>query len=118
MTDVYFEIVVRRRALPYAPARVLFSQISYGGVDLGAPAGETNAPSLRVKVDQGIVKKGREFVVRVRGYESDEHVVSVFAWPEGADDAETPNVDERWVLLTEPPVEGKGAIVIRTRFPK
>ncbi len=114
--DIYFEVVVRRTAAPHQPARIHLNQVSYEGIFLTAPR-ETMEPSVRVRVPAKHVKPGRALTVCVTPSDPGEHVLAVYAWPEGQDDPAT-TVDERWVLLTDPVVRGKGDLTATLVFPR
>lgn len=116
MTDVYFAIIVRRTSAPYQAARFHLNQVSYDGIFLTAPR-ETTEPSIRVRVPAEHVEAGRALTVCITPFDPGEHVLAVYGWPRGEDDPTTA-VDERWALLTDPVIRGKGDLTAKLVFPQ
>lgn len=114
---IYFEVHVRRVGQPYRPVRQRIHQISYRGFPLIEP-GNYERTSTRVEVPRSRVETSGSLSVRVTPHEiGKEHVLAIFAFPEETDDEDT-EVDERWVLLTDPPIRGKSMLRATVKFPR
>jgi len=114
---IAIKLLIRRVGAPHALPIFHVDRFTYRGVSV-VESKDTDDPSLTVKIPASAVREMGRIVVGITLRDAArEHMLAIYAWPEGNDDPDT-ELDERWVLLTDPPVRGKARLKADVRFPR